>query len=636
MGPSTTVIFMENNNQPCKRKRSRKADNYGRVNEPETFLQLGPSAANRKDELARWSNNVSDMKYSDCDRKINEDHKSSDACTEAEYMDLELLPSELSPDALSFPSPDNLFGSEIFNKDICFCADYSQRNISRPVSLEMDYMEDNIETFNKNYRHGQGIRDSDQAAMYPVEQANLAFVEAHSGNSRPPRMKDNEELIKIFFPNKKVKTEPAEPLYSANCYRKPQFRDHIWTYAQMFRAEETTMAFMERDLADTIKKRGNPNIDSNGGLQLVQMLFACAEAVACRDARQASAIIKDLQYMASPYGSSLQRVAKCFIEGLTARLSVLIPSNTQLVTVMKEPTDKEKREALRLTYEFCPYIPFGHFAANSAIIEAFEGEEIVHIVDLGMTSSLSHGLQWRSLIQLLAIRPKGPPRLVRITGVGSCESVITEIGMDIKEYADSLDMPLEFHAVEESLENLHPSMLHLREGEALAVNSVLQLHCVVKESRGSLNSVLQSIHELKPRVLTLVEQDASHNGPFFLGRFMEALYYYSAIFDSVDAILPKYSTQRVKIEQFYFAEEIKNIVSSEGPARFERHERVDQWRRRMSRAGFQPSPLKIISQAKVWLAQHHPCDGYTLNEEKGCLVLGWRGKSIIAASCWKC
>ncbi|TKY55302.1 Scarecrow protein 3 [Spatholobus suberectus] len=144
------------------------------------------------------------------------------------------------------------------------------------------------------------------------------------------------------------------------------------------------------------------------------------------------------------------------------------------------------------------------------------------------------------------------------------------------------------------------------------------------------------VHGLGPKVLVMVEQDSSHNGPFFLGRFMESLHYYSAIFDSLDVMLPKYDTKRAKMEQFYFAEEIKNIVSYEGPMRMERHERVDQWRRRMSRAGFQAAPVKMVAQAKQWLLKSKVCEGYTVVEEKGCLVLGWKSKPIVAVSCWKC
>jgi hypothetical protein len=253
-----------------------------------------------------------------------------------------------------------------------------------------------------------------------------------------------------------------------------------------------------------------------------------------------------------------------------------------------------------------------------------------------MTLGLPHGHQWRLLIQSLAERAGKPPSRLRITGVGLCVDRFRIIGDELEEYAKDMGINLEFSVVKSSLENLRPEDIKTSEDEVLVVNSILQLHCVVKESRGALNSVLQIILELSPKVLVLVEQDSSHNGPFFLGRFMEALHYYSAIFDSLDTMLPKYDTRRAKMEQFYFAEEIKNIVSCEGPARVERHERVDQWRRRMSRAGFQVAPIKMMAQAKKWLVQSKVCDGYTVVEEKGCLVLGWKSKPIIAASCWKC
>ncbi|PKI38059.1 hypothetical protein CRG98_041528 [Punica granatum] len=301
-----------------------------------------------------------------------------------------------------------------------------------------------------------------------------------------------------------------------------------------------------------------------------------------------------------------------------------------------EVSSEKKEDALGLVYEICPHIQFSHFVANSSILEAFEGESFVHVLDLGMTLGLPHGHQWRHLIRSLAVH-SGPPLLrLRITAVGLYASKFYVIGQELEIYAKSMGINLEFSVVESSLEDLQPRDITVYEGEVLVVNSILQLHCVVKESRGALNSVLQMIRELSPKVLVLVEQDSSHNGPFFLGRFMEALHYYSAIFDSLDAMLPKYDTRRAKVEQFYFAEEIKNIVSCEGPARVERHERVDQWRRRMSRAGFQAAPIKMIAQAKQWLKKKNIIEGYTVVEDKGCLLLGWNSKPIIAASCWKC
>ncbi|KAH6772069.1 hypothetical protein C2S52_005154 [Perilla frutescens var. hirtella] len=411
----------------------------------------------------------------------------------------------------------------------------------------------------------------------------------------------------------------------------PQIRDRIKSYSQLYLDAEA--------LAATIPAEDGGGERNADGMKLVQQLISCAEAVACRDRSHASLLLSELRANALVFGSAFQRVASCFVQGLADRLAMVQPLGTvgfvsPKMNIMDTASEK-KEEALRLVYEICPYIQFGHFVANSAILEAFEGERLVHVVDLGMTLGLPHGHQWHNLIHSLA-RRQGPPPRLRITAVGLSTDKFRAIGDELEAYAVGLGVKLEFSVVHSNLENLNPKEIKTVPGETLVVNSILQLHCVVKESRGALNSVLQIIHELSPKVLVVVEQDSSHNGPFFLGRFMEALHYYSAIFDSLDAMLPKYDTKRAKMEQFYFAEEIKNIVSCEGPARVERHERVDQWRRRMSRAGFQPVALKMVGQAKQWLNSINAGEGYTTVEEKGCLVLGWKSKPIIAASCWKC
>ncbi|CAM8924015.1 unnamed protein product [Rhodiola kirilowii] len=423
------------------------------------------------------------------------------------------------------------------------------------------------------------------------------------------------------------------------------FRDHIWTYTQRYLAAEAIEEAVI--MSSEAENRSNKDCEEVGnnkdGMRLVQLLIACAEAVACRDKAHASALLSELRANALVFGSSFQRVASCFVQGLADRMTLVHPlgsnafASSAMLSLIDVGHSDKKEEALSLVYELCPQIQFGHFVANSSIMEAFEGESSVHVIDLGMTLGLPGGHQWRHLINSLANRATGPPiGRLKITAIGLEAKKFQTIGDELEAYARSMNVNVAFALVQSSLENIQPDDFDIVKNEVLVVNSMFQLHCVVKESRGALNSVLQIIHKLQPKTLVLVEQDSNHNGPFFLGRFMEALHYYSAIFDSLDAMLPKYDTRRAKMEQFYFAEEIKNIVSCEGPGRMERHERVDQWRRRMSRAGFQAVPIKMISQAKQWMAKVKLCDGHTIVEEKGCLVLGWKSKPIVAASCWKC
>ncbi|KAJ4829867.1 hypothetical protein Tsubulata_013125 [Turnera subulata] len=374
------------------------------------------------------------------------------------------------------------------------------------------------------------------------------------------------------------------------------------------------------------------------GLHLVHLLLACAEAVGCRDTQLAESMLTQIWVSVNPWGDSLQRISYCFAMGLKCRLSLLHNANAN-GTVPNGGMDlsfisrEEKMEAFQLLYQTTPYIAFGFLAANEAICQAAQGKESLHIVDLGM----EHTLQWPSLIRNLASRPEGPPKL-RITGLINDENTLElEASMRaLAKEANALGIALEFSLVPEAITpgTLTRENLGLREGEALFVNSMMHLHKFVKESRGSLKAVLQAIKKLGPTLITVVEQDANHNGPFFLGRFIESLHYYSAIFDSLEASLPRNSPQRMKIEKTKFAEEIRNIVAYEGSDRIERHERADQWRRQLGRAGFQVMGLNCMSQARMMISVYG-CDGYTLANEKGCLLLGWKGRPIMLASAWQ-
>ncbi|KAF5191620.1 Scarecrow-like transcription factor pat1 [Thalictrum thalictroides] len=387
---------------------------------------------------------------------------------------------------------------------------------------------------------------------------------------------------------------------------------------------------------------------SNGpadqGLHLVHLMLACAEAVGCRDTKLATLMLNQVWALANPWGDSLQRVCFCFAMGLKSRLSLVVGTNgifNNADIPLMGISRAEKLDALQSLYQTTPYLAFGFMAANEAICQAAQGKEFdcIHIIDLGIL-----GLrQWPSLIRTLASRPEGPP-VLRITMIIN-EDIKTHPNHDLElqanmkalvDDANSLGMTLQLYVVTDIVTPalFTSEKLKLREGELLIVNSIMHLHKYVKESRGSLKIILQAIKKLSPGLVTVVEQDANHNGPFFLGRFLESLHYYSAIFDSLEASLARHSAQRFKIERMHFGEQIRNIVAYEGSDRIERHERADQWRRQLGRAGFRIVGLKCMSQIRMMLSVYS-CDGYSLATDKGCLLLGWKGRPIMLASAWR-
>ena len=61
--------------------------------------------------------------------------------------------------------------------------------------------------------------------------------------------------------------------------------------------------------------------------------------------------------------------------------------------------------------------------------------------------------------------------------------------------------------------------------------------------------VLRTIRRLRPKIVTVVEQQSNVGSPFFLTRFYEALFYYSTLFESLDRSLPKNEVARRMFEE---------------------------------------------------------------------------------------
>lgn len=220
------------------------------------------------------------------------------------------------------------------------------------------------------------------------------------------------------------------------------------------------------------------------------------------------------------------KVASYFSEGLARRIYQFCPQPS---------LDSSFTDILQMHfYESCPYLKFAHFTANQAILEALANKPRIHIIDF----SMKQGMQWPALMQALAIRPGGPPSL-RLTGIGPPQAdntdALQQVGWKLAQFAENLHIEFEYRGfVTNSLADLDASMLDIRpsEIEAVAVNSVFELHQLLARP-GAIEKVLSSVKMMKPKIVTIVEQEANHNGPVFLDRFTEALHYYSTLFDSL-------------------------------------------------------------------------------------------------------
>ncbi|KAJ8570959.1 hypothetical protein K7X08_037931 [Anisodus acutangulus] len=364
------------------------------------------------------------------------------------------------------------------------------------------------------------------------------------------------------------------------------------------------------------------------GLHLLTLLLQCAEAVSADNLEEANKMLLEVSELSTPFGTSAQRVAAYFSEAMSARLlnsclgiyAALPMTNVPVLYTQKMAS------AFQLFNGISPFIKFSHFTANQAIQEAFEREDRVHVIDL----DIMQGLQWPGLFHILASRPGGPP-FVRLTGLGTSMDALEATGKRLSDFAERLGLPFEFLPVADKVGNLDPEKLNVSKTEAVAVH---WLQHSLYDVTGSDCNTLSLLQRLAPKVVTVVEQDLSHAGSF-LGRFVEAIHYYSALFDSLGACYGEESEERHVVEQQLLSKEIRNVLAVGGPSRSGKV-KFNNWREKLQQSGFRCLSLagNAAAQATLLLGMF-PSHGYTLVEDNGTLKLGWKDLCLFTASAWR-
>ncbi|CAJ1814143.1 unnamed protein product [Sphenostylis stenocarpa] len=360
------------------------------------------------------------------------------------------------------------------------------------------------------------------------------------------------------------------------------------------------------------------------GLHLLTLLLQCAEAVSAEKLEDANKMLLEISQLSTPFGTSAQRVAAYFSEAISARL---VSSCLGIYATLPHTHQCHKvASAFQVFNGISPFVKFSHFTANQAIQEAFEREERVHIIDL----DIMQGLQWPGLFHILASRPGGAP-YVRLTGLGTSMEALEATGKRLSDFANKLGLPFEFFPVAEKVGNLDPERLNVSKTEAVAVH---WLQHSLYDVTGSDTNTLWLLQRLAPKVVTVVEQDLSNTGSF-LGRFVEAIHYYSALFDSLGSSYGEESEERHVVEQQLLSREIRNVLAVGGPSRTG-EPKFHNWREKLQQCGFRGISLagNAATQASLLLGMF-PSEGYTLVEDNGILKLGWKDLCLLTASAWR-
>ncbi|KAJ4816779.1 hypothetical protein LUZ62_029345 [Rhynchospora pubera] len=374
-------------------------------------------------------------------------------------------------------------------------------------------------------------------------------------------------------------------------------------------------------------------------VDLRTLLIHCAQAVATDDRRSASELLKQIRQHSSPNGDGSQRLAYCFADGLEARLA---GTGSQLYKqlIAKRTTVTDMLKAYHLYLAACPFKKVSHFFSNQTILNVAEKASRVHIIDFG----IYFGFQWPSLIQRLSHREGGPPML-RITGIDVPQpgfrptERIEETGQRLEDYAKMFNVPFEYRGIAQKWDTIQVEDLNINKDEVVIVNCLYRFRNLIDETvavDSPRNRVLKTIREMNPDVFIHGIVNGSYSVPFFVTRFREALFHFSALFDMLETTVPRENEQRLLIERDLFGREALNVIACEGSERVERPETYKQWQVRNLRAGFVQIPLNsdIMKKAKEKVKAIYHKD-FVIDEDSHWLLQGWKGRIIYAVSTWK-
>ena len=274
------------------------------------------------------------------------------------------------------------------------------------------------------------------------------------------------------------------------------------------------------------------------------------------------------------------------------------------------------------------------------VMHAMMGKGKLHVVDYGPY----FGFHLAGLLRLLASREGGPPE-VKVTAIGypnlrSCTNEGTEdTGIWLSKCAHEFGLPFKFHAIMMKSEKVCIEDLKTNDDEVLVVNDLFNFSTLMDESvffdhPSPRDIVLNNIRNMRPNVF--IQSIVNYScGSSFLSRFRGALFYYTALFDMLDATIPRENQLRVLLEQGFLGHGALNAIACEGVDLMDHPEKYKQWQVRNQRAGLRQLPLKphIVKELKEKVKQNYHNE-FLISEDGQWLLQGWAGHILFAHSTW--
>ncbi|GMI68027.1 SHOOT GRAVITROPISM 7, ENDODERMAL-AMYLOPLAST LESS 1, SHORT ROOT [Hibiscus trionum] len=470
-----------------------------------------------------------------------------------------------------------------------------------------------------------------------------------SSSSRSSRQnnhcqQEDEECFNVFMDEDDFSSSSSKNYYPYYHYQHHQPHPSTTTTPPT----TTHHAFESSDYSTTTF---SPARDLNSfdfsGKWASDILLETATAIADRNSGRVQQLMWMLNELGSPYGDTDQKLASYFLQALFSRMTDSGERCYRTLASVSEKTCsfESTRKMVLKFQEVSPWTTFGHVACNGAIMEAFEGETNLHIIDISNT----YCTQWPTLLEALATRSDETPNL-RLTTIvssknggvsgSSVQKVMKEIGKRMEKFARLMGVPFKFNVIHHAgdLCDLDLSELDIKEDEALAINCVGTLHSITAVDNHR-DTVISNFRRLQPRIITIVEEEADLDvgvdGVDFVKGFQDCLRWFRVYFEALDESFNRTSNEKLMLERVA-GRAIVDLVACPPSDSIERREPATRWSRRFHASGFSPVALsdEVCDDVRALLRRYK--EGWSMAQcpDAG-IFLSWKDQAVVWASAWR-
>lgn len=375
------------------------------------------------------------------------------------------------------------------------------------------------------------------------------------------------------------------------------------------------------------------SVEDKRDVELTELLLAAAEKVTHQQFDIAMKLLTNCQWVASSDGTPVQRAVFYFAKALMER----IIKETRGVGKGEKNVDAchcSDVLSLLAMHQELPFFQVLHLTAVQTILETVRMKPKVHLIDF----DISIGLHWPALMQAITQQEMDPSGYLKITTVETLDKDVPEkTGNLLKNFAKHLNLPFLYKVVLISdMKDLREEELEIEPEEVVVVHFPFILRTLISNP-ACLKNLMTITQNIKPSVIVVSEVEANHNSPSFVNRFIEALFFYCALFDSLEESMARDDKNRMSLESRTFWEGIRNMVTTEGCERVTRSIPINVWRAFFARFGMVELELSTASiyQASLIVEQFSCGKSCTLDVSSKGLIVGWKETPLFSLSVWK-